>query len=122
MPTIRKRNGKWQVQVRLAGHPPLSKTFPKGTSHSQAEAWGLEKERGFALGDIPTERIRILRDITVREMIAKFQEDRKAHPHKRKRSYANENIALNAFLEREKTGLGQRTLADLKPSDFAGYR
>ena len=42
MATIRKRSTKqWQVQVRIAGHPTLSKTF---TSKVEANKWANEKE------------------------------------------------------------------------------
>jgi hypothetical protein len=40
MATIRRRNGNWQVQVRLGGRQ-LSRTFPK---KRDAEAWGRQAE------------------------------------------------------------------------------
>jgi hypothetical protein len=35
MASYRKRQGKWQAQVRLAGKPAISKTFPRFFRH-----WG----------------------------------------------------------------------------------
>ena len=44
MPSIRKRNAKWQAQVRLAGCPPLSKSFDE---KRDARLWAAEQERNF---------------------------------------------------------------------------
>ncbi|MBF9046035.1 tyrosine-type recombinase/integrase [Rhodobacterales bacterium LSUCC0031] len=46
MPTIRKRNGKFQVQVRIAGQF-MSRTFDTRT---QAFAWGQETEKDILSG------------------------------------------------------------------------
>jgi hypothetical protein len=62
MPTIRKRNGQWQVQVRLVGCAPLSKTFDH---YADAKAWGSEQERKLKLGDVPTERRKELQTVTL---------------------------------------------------------
>lgn len=47
MATFRKRNGRWQSQVRIKGHKPVSKTF---TRKAEAETWARiiesEIERG----------------------------------------------------------------------------
>jgi hypothetical protein len=77
------RNGKWHVQVRLKGHAPVSETLPEGTKKHEAREWGLEKERRLKLGDIPTEQFKVLRGVTVKQLIVRFQEDREANPHKR---------------------------------------
>jgi hypothetical protein len=122
VPTIRKRNGKWQVQVRLKGHAPKSQTFPEGTKRDDAWAWGLEREREQKLSDTPTVQIKILRGHTLGKMIETFLADREKYPHKRKRSYLNEKVALDAFIRREATRLCLVTLADIKASDFAAYR
>jgi hypothetical protein len=48
MATIRKRNGRWQTQVRIKGHKPVSKTF---TRKAEADTWTRiiesEIERGI---------------------------------------------------------------------------
>ena len=47
MPTIRKRNKKYQVQVRLKNRRPLSKTF---LTKADAQKWARESERALSLG------------------------------------------------------------------------
>ena len=44
MATIRKRQGKWQVQVRHIGHKQISKTFNR---KQEAEQWARELEVSF---------------------------------------------------------------------------
>ena len=41
MATIRKRRDRWQVQVRRAGHPPVSNSF---LSRKDAKAWARQTE------------------------------------------------------------------------------
>ena len=41
MATIRKRNSRYQVQVRRRGHPPQSKTF---FERKDAQAWARQME------------------------------------------------------------------------------
>ena len=48
MATFRKRNDKWQVQVRRQGHAPLSRSF---INRKDAEAWARLIERGFDQGE-----------------------------------------------------------------------
>ena len=48
MATIRKRKGKWQVQVRHLGHNQISKTFLR---RQEAEQWARELEVSFAQGN-----------------------------------------------------------------------
>ena len=47
MPTIRKRNNKYQVQVRLKNRRPISKTF---LTRIDAQKWARESERSLSLG------------------------------------------------------------------------
>jgi integrase len=125
MPTIRKRNGKWQVQVRLKGHDPEAKTFPEDTLYADAKAWGLERERALMLANVPTvqlrEQAKALKGKRLGELIEWFLQDRLANPHRRKPSYDNEKITLEAFMRREATGLCRRFLSDLTTKDFDGY-
>ena len=44
MATIRKRQGKWQVQVRHIGHKQISKTFNR---KQEAQQWARELEVSF---------------------------------------------------------------------------
>ena len=41
MATFRKRNGRWQVQVRRSGQPSVSRTF---TRQVEAIAWARKTE------------------------------------------------------------------------------
>jgi len=41
MATIRKHRGKWQVQIRRAGHRPMSETFH---FRKDAETWARHTE------------------------------------------------------------------------------
>lgn len=111
MATIRKRGGKWQVQVRRKGHCPLSKSF---LSRKDAEIWGRQTEqqadRGELLGDQ-----RRLKQFTLGELVSRYRDT--VTP--RKRSAIVETIVLNAFL---KHPICQKRLSELSPKDFAEYR
>jgi integrase len=47
MATVSKHGKGWRVQIRRAGHPPISKTFPLKT---QAWAWAAQVEREIIEG------------------------------------------------------------------------
>ncbi len=114
MPTIRKRNGQFQVQVRLKGHAPLSETFQH---YADAKAWGLEQERKLKLTGMPVTR-KELQAVSLKKLIADYLD---CAIFTGKRSSANERIALEAFLERE-TSLCSKSLAEITQKDFAAYR
>ncbi|GJL92647.1 tyrosine-type recombinase/integrase [Hyphococcus sp.] len=111
MATIRKRNNRWQVQIRRIDAPHLSKSFQRKT---EAEAWAREMEveadRG-ALRDDP----RILQRITLGEILKRYKKE----VSKNKAGAQIEAIVLDAF---NKEPLAKRSLASIKPSDFATYR
>ena len=48
MATFRKRGENWQVQVRLKGHPPLSRSFK---TKSEAEQWARQAEAAVDRGE-----------------------------------------------------------------------
>jgi hypothetical protein len=50
MATLRKRGDKWHTQVRLKGHPAITKSF---FLKSDAEAWGRQQEVALECGDQP---------------------------------------------------------------------
>jgi integrase len=124
MPTIRervrRRNGKreirWQVQVRLAGHGANSKTFDK---FADAEAWGREQERKLKLGDTPTERRKELQAMTLKDLIETYYRDREENFHKQKLTYENEKVMLGAFLDQSR--LGGKSLADFGQKNLQEY-
>lgn len=113
MATIRKRNGQWQVQVRLQGHSAVSNTFRQ---YKDAEAWGLETERKLKLHGMPVSR-KELEGVTLGELIERYRDQ----CLQRKRSGENEKIVLNAFLARE-ANLCRKSLATISQQDFAKYR
>jgi len=49
MATFRKRGQKWQAQVRLKGHAPLSRSF---TLKTDAEAWARQTEAALERSDM----------------------------------------------------------------------
>lgn len=118
---VRRRNGKreirWQVQVRLAGHGALTKTFDKC---ADGEAWGREQERKLKLGDTPTERRKELQAMTLKDLIEAYYRDREEHLHKQKRSYENEKVMLDALLGHE-LKLGDKSLAVFGQSHLQNY-
>lgn len=50
MATIRKRSGRWHVQVRRKGHKPQTKSFELKT---EADKWARRVEREIDRGDLP---------------------------------------------------------------------
>ncbi len=54
MATIRKRKGKWQVQIRHHGHNQISKTFLR---KQEAEQWARELEVSFDQGNLASRSI-----------------------------------------------------------------
>lgn len=78
MASIRKRNGKWQVQIRLAGLGPRSATH---ATKSKAIAWGVEEERKLLAGETQTPKdIRSLKGMTLGELATAFKEAGKVCP------------------------------------------
>jgi len=48
MASFRKRNGKWQVQIRVTGTRPISRTFIK---KEDAQNWARDTEAQIQRGD-----------------------------------------------------------------------
>lgn len=111
MASLRARNGKWQVQVRRAGSPVLSRTFHLRTD---AQKWARQTEaQADRVGLHPDPKI--LRQTTLSQVIDRFRiseiPTRKGGP--------NELVVLKAV---QRTKLALLSLAELKPSHFATYR
>jgi integrase len=72
MATIRKRNNKYQAQVRVKGFPPQSKSF---TTHAAAKAWARRIELGMEDGSwVDTRDSRsALIDVMVDELVYSFE-------------------------------------------------
>jgi len=111
MASIRKRNDKYQAQVRRTGSPPLSRSF---TLLKDAQQWARETEIKHDKGELESTALE-LGDAILRELVVRYQED--VLPHKKSGSY--EAIILDAFLRDD---ICEKKLSKLRTSDFANYR
>jgi hypothetical protein len=67
--TIRKRGERWQAQVRLQGHQPVTKTF---TLKADAEAWARQQEVNIERGEIESAR-RSLKAFLLRDLLERYE-------------------------------------------------
>ena len=111
MATIRKRRNRWQVQVRRAGHPPVSNSF---LSRKDAETWARQAELEVDRTALPQDP-RHLERHTLGELVIRYRDT--ITPLKR--SAAVEKAVLNAFLRHP---ICSRKLSELGQGDFARYR
>ncbi len=111
MATIRKRRGKWQVQIRRLGEPPLSRTF---ILKLDAQAWARQTETKQDRGEnIPDTRV--LRTLTVSDLLDRYRTTITVG----KRS-ADIEIVRIASLRRSE--LGKLSVKAATPDKFAAYR
>lgn len=111
MATVRKRGGKWQVQVRRKGLPNLSRTF--GVK-SDALLWARHTETEADRRGLPSDP-RALERLTVADVLSRYSET--VLPQKR--GCENERIIIGAFL---RSRIGVTRLSDVSPDQFANYR
>jgi integrase len=111
MASFRKRNGKWQVQVRRQGFPLQSKSF---VSKADADEWARKIERQHDRHEIGPDR-KALKAITLADLVTKYRDE--VLP--RKKGCEIETIILNRFL---KDPICRKSLSDLSTADFAAYR
>jgi integrase len=110
MASYRKRQGKWQAQVRLAGKPAISKTFP---TKELARAWAAKQETILlSEGVLPD------KEQANTKLNALFERYLHEVTPRKKGSIA-ESYRLNAL---SKSILAGITVGNLKPSDIAKYR
>lgn len=78
MATIRKlKSGKWQVQIRLAGHKPVAASFStKSKAMAFATTTESEMRKGAEAPLLPKD-VRKLRGITLGELVEKWVADKK---------------------------------------------
>jgi hypothetical protein len=90
MATIRKRNGKFQVQVRRDGHQSHSRTF-----HTLADAkeWARKAEVQADRGELGASR-KVLSNVTLGDLVTRYINE--VVP--RKRGAFEEGVFLRAFL------------------------
>ncbi len=109
MATIRKRKGKWQVQVRHLGHNQISKTFLR---KQEAEQWARELEVSFDQGSLASRSI----DYPMfSEIIERYTKEVSA----RKRGHTREVYFLRQLGQ---TDLAQERLDQIKSHHIAKLR
>jgi hypothetical protein len=111
MASIRRRGGKYQVQVRRLGSPSVCRTF-----HllKDAQAWARKMEVQADRGDLPS-NISILQRVTLGDLVARYRDTITI----RKRGHRDERIVLNAFLDH---AICRKRLSELTAVHFALYR
>jgi integrase len=111
MASLRKRNNKWQAQVRRVGYNPRAKSF---LNKADAQRWIRQTE-------IELDRLVLAYDpaalekLTVADLLTRYRND--VTPHKR--GHASEAKRIEVFL-REKWSL--LSLAHITPQVFTQYR
>lgn len=111
MASIREHRNKWQVQVRRAGHPPVSRSFIQKTD---AMAWARQVERkidgGELVADLGALNRVLVRDLLIRykDTIAPLKRGAKAESHK--------------IVQLLRHGLAECSLRGLTLSVIARYR
>jgi integrase len=110
MATIRKRRGKWQVQIRRMGQPPSSKTF---LLRADAVTWARQVDAQADRAGLPV-GTKALRQFTLGDLIKRYRDTITSE----KKTATNETIVLNAFLRHR---ICEQRLSELGRSDFAAY-
>ncbi len=111
MAAIRKRNDRWQVQVRRKGFDPVSRSFILKTD---ALEWAREIERQADRQELATDR-RQLDSIKLGDLVRRYRDN--VVPHKKGKE--PETIVLNAFLREP---ICRKPLSQVAPADFIAYR
>ena len=106
MANIRKRQGRWQAQVRRKGNSQVTKTF---TSKEAAKRWIKAVETDLERGEFKPRL-----DMTVGQLIKRFQTD--VIPKQKARQSALVRC------RRLRRALGKINLSDLSPAHLASYR
>ena len=85
MPTIRQRGANWHVQIRRAGHSPLTRSFRHKVD---AAAWARKIEAGIDRGEAPL-NARLLKGQTLATLLTRYQETispkKRGHPQEKHR-------------------------------------
>ena len=109
MATIRKRQGKWQVQVRHIGHKQISKTFNR---KQEAEQWARELEVSF-------DQNKLAHKTVYYPLFSKIIERYTNEVSTKKRGHTRERYFLNQLA---KTDLAQHRLDQIKAHSIAQLR
>ncbi len=111
MASIRKRGGKWQVQVRRGGHESSSRTF---LSKSDAEKWGRHQEHLLDQDDLPGDK-GILKRTKFCDLLLRYRTE--ITP--RKKSVKQESNRLDRLLRHP---IAQLRLDRIQSKHFAAFR
>jgi len=111
MATIRKRNDRYQVQIRRKGFPTITKSFPL---LSDAKEWARHHERQADRGELGPDR-KVLKTITLGELVERYRDE--ILPGRK--GGKGETIMLNAFLRHP---ICKRSLSDLSTVDFVKWK
>jgi integrase len=111
MAAIRKRKGKYEVQIRRSGLRHISRSFH---ALKDARTWASYMEVQADRQDLPGDP-KALQSVTLGELVARYRDTVST----RKRGYEVERIVLNAFLRHP---ICKRRLSEIATTHFAEYR
>ncbi len=111
MATIRKRNGKYQVQVRRKGFPPASRSFHK---RADADEWARHMESQADRGEMPAP-VKDLGKYTVKSILERYRDEISF----KKRSFYSEKYVLAGLI---KQPFAKLSLAELTVARICEYR
>lgn len=111
MASIRKRNGKFQVQVRRTGQSTVSRSFNR---LADAKEWARLKEAQADRQELAPSR-KELATLKLSDLVIRYRDE--VVPTKRGAEV--ERIILNAFLRHP---ICNKRLSELTTADFASYR
>ncbi|MBT4689335.1 MAG: site-specific integrase [Rhodospirillales bacterium] len=110
MATLRKRNGKWQVQIRRTHQPSINKSF---THKLHAQQWARKIEAEIDVkGLLPDTSV--LKQHTLLDLINRYRDQ--ITP--KKRGHVNERIRLSQLARHQIASL---LLINLKPAHINAY-
>ncbi len=111
MASIRKRKGKYEVQVRRKGFASACRNFHK---KADAEEWARFMETRADRGELPTP-LKTLDRHTVREILERYRDEISI----KKRSYNTERHVIGSFLRQP---IADYTLTKITFADFSSYQ
>src|SRR5262245_30886657 len=110
MATIRRREAKWQVQIRRVGYRFFSRSFQ---IRKDAEAWARHMEVRADLPDLANDQ-KLLQQIKLGDLVARNRDTVSV----KKRGADVERIVLAAFMRHP---ICRKPLSEIGSEDFASY-
>ena len=110
MASIRKRNNKWQVQIRRKYYPLISRSFRTKTL---AVKWIRETETKIDQGCLTQSSIN--NNFTLKQLIQRYMREELI----KKRNGSNEAVAIQAFMRQP---FVNKLVSQITPEHFANYR